>query len=83
MRWSRKCRTWTQILVDMDTPAEAMQEVQAAVAAHTAAHPGDFAVDAEPTAFIIACSDPLKLQLGIFVQYAHNGNPFVETLNPV
>ena len=59
--------------MDMDTPAEVMGDVQAAVAAHTTAHPGDFAVDAEPTAFIIACTDPLKLQLGIFVQYAHNG----------
>ena len=57
----------------MDVPAEAMGEVKAAVAAHVAAHPGDFAVDAEVNAFVIACSDPLKLQLGVFVQYAHNG----------
>ena len=57
----------------MDIPAEAMAEVKAAVSAHVAAHPGDFAVDAEVNAFVIACSDPMKLQLGVFVQYAHNG----------
>ena len=57
----------------MDTPAEVMGEVKAAAAAHVAAHPGDFAADAEVNAFIIACSDPMKLQLGVFVQYAHNG----------
>ncbi len=57
----------------MDTPAEVMGEVKAAAAAHVAAHPGDFAADPEVTAFIIACSDPMKLQLGVFVQYAHNG----------
>ena len=63
----------SQILVDMDTPAEVMGDVKAAVTAHVAAHPGDFAIEAEVNAFIIACSDPMKLQLGVFVQYAHNG----------
>ena len=62
-----------QVLVDISTPAEVFDRVDAAVGAHTSLHLGEF------TGKRLVCArdagDPLKYALCIFYEYCHNGMP--------
>jgi hypothetical protein len=67
------CRhPWSQqVLVDIATPAEAFQAVDAAVTAHFAVQPTEFTGNH----LVIAntASDPLKFMLCVWWEYAHPG----------
>ena len=60
-----------QVLVNISTPAEVFDRVDAAVGAHTSLHLGEF------TGKRLVCArdagDPLKYALCIFYEYCHNG----------
>lgn len=60
-----------QVLVDISTPAEVFDRVDAAVGAHTGLHPGEF------TGGRLVCArdagEPLKYALCIFYEFCHNG----------
>ena len=62
-----------QVLVDISTPAEVFDRVDAAVGAHTSLHLGEF------TGKRLVCArdagEPLKYALCIFYEYCHNGAP--------
>ena len=57
----------------MDTPASVVDEVRDAARAHVTANQGEYAPAETLTSWVLACGDPMKLQLGIFVTYSHNG----------
>ncbi len=58
-------------MVDISTPAEVFDRVDAAVGAHTGQHSGEF------TGKRLVCArdagEPLKYALCIFYEYCHNG----------
>ena len=62
-----------QVLVDISTPAEVFDKVDAAVGIHTSLHPGEF------TGGRLVCArdagEPLKYALCIFYEFCHNGRP--------
>ena len=72
-----------QVLVDISTPAEVFDRVDAAVGAHTSLHPGEF------TGGRLVCArdagEPLKYALCIFYEFCHNGvsHPLTSCFSPV
>ena len=70
-----------QVLVDISTPAEVFDRVDAAVGAHTSLHAGEF------TGKRLVCArdagEPLKYALCVFYEFPHNGEgPFVVHRKP-
>ena len=66
-----ECLNDMQVLVDISTPAEVFDRVDAAVGAHTSLHLGEF------TGGRLVCArdagEPLKYALCIFYEFCHNG----------
>ena len=60
-----------QVLVDIATPPEAFQAVDAAVTAHFAANPGEFTGNHIVVANF--ASDPLKYTLCVWWEFSHPG----------
>ena len=63
-----------QVLFDMDTPLSTLDAVRDAVGAHMALNPGEFGPESLSSA-INSMGNPLKMNLAIYFDYSHNGEP--------
>lgn len=71
-------RLRTQALIDISTPGETFERVDAAVTAHLIANPGEFTGKHLVVANFAA--DPLKFTLCVWWEYAHTGTALVPFL---
>jgi hypothetical protein len=72
--------THVQVLVDIATPREAFERVDAVVAAHLGANGSEFT----GKHLVVAnfASDPLKFMLCVWWEYAHTGAPGFQDPKP-
>ncbi len=62
---------FAQMFLDIGTPGSVFEELNERIREHLTTFPGEFS--GEFSAMNISSGDPMKIQLGVFFEFTHNG----------